>query len=81
MRTVTIGLVLLCLVGVVAPAIAQTADPLGLISFGALIPYVGAGAPTGAMSLLLVSSPVERRSADVLVRRHVYEKWALGRLP
>ncbi len=58
MRTVTIGLVLLCLVGVVAPATAQTADPLGLISFGALIPYVGAGAPTGAMSLLLVSSPV-----------------------
>jgi len=58
MRTVTVGLLLLCLLGVVAPAIAQTADPLGLISFGALVPYVGSGAPKGEMSFLLASSPV-----------------------
>jgi hypothetical protein len=66
LRTVTIGLMWLCLVAtVVAPAIAQTADPLGLIGAGALIPYLGSGTPTGAMSLLLLSSPVG--SSDVLM--------------
>jgi hypothetical protein len=63
MRTVTAGLLLLCLLGIAAPAIAQTADPLGLISFGALVPYVDSGTRKGEMSFLLSSSPVG--SADL----------------
>jgi hypothetical protein len=55
----TVGVLLvLCVLGLVAPAMAQTADPLGLISYGALLPYVGSGTPKGEMALLLASSPV-----------------------
>ena len=65
-RTVTIGSMCLCLVAiVVTPALAQTADPLGLIGAGALIPYVGSGTPTGAMSQILLSTPVG--STDVFM--------------
>src|SRR5262245_61303881 len=54
MKALTIGvLVVFCLLGAVAPAMAG-ADPLGLISLGALLPYKG----DGDMSVLEVSAPV-----------------------
>src|SRR5262249_40163960 len=54
MKALTIGvLVVLCLLGAVAPAMAG-ADPLGLISLGALLPWIG----NGDMLFLEVSAPV-----------------------
>jgi hypothetical protein len=58
MRTSMIGLVLSCLLGGLAPASAQTADPLGLIASGAVLPYFGDGRSKGEVSILEVSSPV-----------------------
>jgi hypothetical protein len=59
MRKVTTGVIVaLGLLGIVAPAIAQTADPLGLIKFGALVPFFGGGQGTGETWLLEVFAPV-----------------------
>src|SRR5512134_1179183 len=41
MRKLIVGLIAVGLLAGVAPAQAQTADPLGLIASGAIIPYVG----------------------------------------
>ena len=60
MRKLIVGLVVVGLLAVGAPAMAQRADPLGLISSGAVLPYVGDGAiAPGSVSFLEVSSPVE----------------------
>ncbi len=58
MRKLIVGLVVVGLLAVGAPAMAQRADPLGLISSGAVLPYVGDGtiAP-GSLSFLEVASP------------------------
>src|SRR5882724_4546994 len=63
MRKLIVGLVVVGLLAVGAPAMAQRADPLGLISSGAVLPYVGNGtiAP-GSISFLEVASPVEDNS-------------------
>jgi hypothetical protein len=67
MRKLIVGLIAVGLVAVAAPAIAQTADPLGLIASGAVIPYVlangfassdGADPEVGSMSILEIASPV-----------------------
>jgi hypothetical protein len=74
MRKLIVGLIAVGLLAVAAPAMAQTADPLGLIASGAVIPYVGSqgisvvssttGGFTGAqqnvgsLAILEVSSPV-----------------------
>lgn len=42
MRKLLVGLIAVALLAMAAPAMAQTADPLGLIASGAVIPYVGA---------------------------------------
>ena len=46
------------LLAVSTPGGAQTADSLGLISVGAILPYVGSSQPNGEMSILEVSAPV-----------------------
>lgn len=47
------------LLAVGTPAMAQTADPLGLIASGAVIPYVGNGSiAPNSMSFIELSSPV-----------------------
>ncbi len=58
MRKLIVGLMVVGLLAVGAPAMAQRADPLGLISSGAVLPYVGDGtiAP-GSLSFLEVASP------------------------
>jgi len=60
MRKLIVGLVVVGLLAVGAPAMAQRADPLGLISSGAVLPYFGSGegaiAP-GSLSFLEVASP------------------------
>jgi len=63
MRKLIVGLVVVGLLAVGAPAMAQRSDPLGLISSGAVLPYVGNGtiAP-GSISFLEVASPVEDNS-------------------
>jgi hypothetical protein len=58
MRRTIVLIVTLCLLGAGAPAGAQTADPLGLIASGALVPYVGSGRLKGEMSILEIASPV-----------------------
>jgi len=59
MRKLILGLLGVGLLAVGTPAMAQTADPLGLIASGAVIPYVGDGAiAPGSMSFLEVASPV-----------------------
>jgi len=60
MRKLIVGLMVVGLLGVGAPAMAQQADPLGLISSGAVLPFVGEGtiAP-GSISFLEVASPRE----------------------
>jgi hypothetical protein len=61
MRKLSAGLMVVGLLAVAAPAMADdgNADPLGLTASGAVIPYVGEGtiAP-GSLSLLEISSPV-----------------------
>jgi hypothetical protein len=59
MRKLMVGLMVVGLLAIGAPATAQQGDPLGLISSGAVIPYVGDGtiAP-GSVSLLELASPV-----------------------
>jgi hypothetical protein len=72
MRKLT-SLIVVGLLAVAAPAMAQTADPLGLIASGAVIPYVGAAGiltvnsgtgafgpatNTGSLAILEVASPV-----------------------
>jgi len=59
MRTLMVGLLVVGLLAVAAPAMAQQLDPLGLIGSGAVIPYIGNGtiAP-GSQSFIEVSSPV-----------------------
>lgn len=60
MRKLIVGLVVVGLLGVGTPALAQRADPLGLISSGAVLPYVGNGSiAPGSLSFLEVASPVE----------------------
>ena len=58
MRKLIVGLVVVGLLAVGSPAMAQRADPLGLIASGAVLPYVGNGtiAP-GSLSFLEVASP------------------------
>lgn len=67
MRKLIVGLIAVGLVAVAVPASAQTADPLGLISSGAVIPFVLAGGfqsfdggdiATGSLSVLEIASPV-----------------------
>jgi hypothetical protein len=50
MRKLIVGLAAVSLLAVTAPAVAQQADPLGLIASGAVIPYVGNGTPTGLVN-------------------------------
>jgi len=61
MRKLTVGLLAVGLLMVAAPAMAQTADPLGLIASGAVIPFVGDG---GSASWLEVYSPVDDNSGE-----------------
>lgn len=57
MRKLTVGLVVLGLfVALAAPAMAQTSDPLGLITSGAVLPYFSTG---GSVSLLEVYAPIQ----------------------
>jgi hypothetical protein len=57
MRKLTVGLVVLGLfVALAAPAMAQVADPLGLITSGAVLPYFSTG---GSSSLLEVYAPIQ----------------------
>ncbi len=57
MRKLTVGLVVLGLfVALAAPAMAQVADPLGLIASGAVLPYFSSG---GSTSLLEVYAPIQ----------------------
>src|SRR5262245_7549740 len=75
MRKLILGLIVVGLLAVgAAPSMAQTADPLGLIASGAVIPYVGSTGiarvdsltgtltstfeHTGSLAILEVSSPV-----------------------
>ena len=74
MRKLILGLIAIGLLALAGPAKAQMADPLGLITSGAVIPYVGAsgiavvnsatGALTttfesiGSLAILEVSSPI-----------------------
>ena len=59
MRKLILGLLGVGLLLVGTPAMAQKADPLALISSGAVIPYVGNGAiAKGSMSFLELASPV-----------------------
>jgi hypothetical protein len=74
MRRLLAALVAIGLVATAAPARAQMGDPLGLITYGAVIPYVGASGiavvnsatgalttafqGTGSLAILEVSSPV-----------------------
>jgi hypothetical protein len=52
MRKLIAGLIAVGLLAVAAPSMAQTADPLGLIASGAVIPYVGgAGANAGILKV------------------------------
>src|SRR5262249_14564579 len=59
MRKLILGLLGVGLLAVATPAMAQTADPLGVITSGAVGPFVGDGkiAP-GSMSFLELASPV-----------------------
>jgi hypothetical protein len=60
MRKLIVGLMLGALLGAVTPAIAQQADPLGLISSGAVLPFIGGGTIfPGSMSFLEIASPVD----------------------
>jgi hypothetical protein len=57
MRKLTVGLLVLGLfVALAAPAMAQVADPLGLITSGAVLPYFSSG---GSLSLLEVYAPIQ----------------------
>lgn len=57
MRKLTVGLLVLGLfVALAAPAMAQVADPLGLITSGAVLPYFSTG---GSLSLLEVYAPIQ----------------------
>jgi hypothetical protein len=76
MRKLVVGLVTAGLLTLAGSAMAQTSDPLGLISSGAVIPYVGNGtiAP-GSLSFLEVTSPVGANNgapADVPSQLHMF---------
>jgi hypothetical protein len=61
MRNLSAGLMVVALLAVAAPAMADdgNADPNGLAASGAVIPYVGEGdIEPGSLSLLEISSPV-----------------------
>jgi hypothetical protein len=58
MRKLIVGLAIGALLGAVPPAMAQSGDPLGLITSGAVLPFVGGGTNfPGSMSFLEVASP------------------------
>jgi hypothetical protein len=61
MRKLTVGLLAVGLLMVAAPAMAQTADPLGLIASGAVLPFIGGN---GSSSWLEVYSPVADNSGE-----------------
>lgn len=68
MRKLWVGLMMVGLLAVAAPGMAQTPgslDPLGLITSGAVLPYLGAGTPDGAMSFLEIYAPVGPTSAHM----------------
>jgi hypothetical protein len=57
MRKLTVGLVVLGLfVALAGPVMAQVADPLGLITSGAVLPYFSSG---GSVSLLEAYAPIQ----------------------
>src|SRR5262249_37863238 len=68
MRKLTVALMAVSLLAMAAPAMAQQIDPLGLITSGAVLPFVGGAAPLttggpnliapGSMSFLEVASPI-----------------------
>jgi hypothetical protein len=61
MRKLIVGLLAVGLLAVATPAMAQFADPLGLIASGAVLPYFGSGTGAidpGSISFLEVYSPV-----------------------
>ena len=68
MRKLRVSLMLVGLLAVAAPGMAQTPgslDPLGLITSGAVLPYLGQGTPDGAMSFLEVYAPVRDTSVHM----------------
>jgi len=68
MRKLWVGLMVVGLLAVAAPGMAQTPgslDPLGLITSGAVLPYLGAGTPDGAMSFLEIYAPVGPTAAHM----------------
>jgi len=59
MRKLIVGLAIGALLGAVPPAMAQSGDALGLITSGAVLPFIGGGAiMPGSMSFLELASPV-----------------------
>jgi hypothetical protein len=52
MRKLIAGLLAVGLLAVAAPSMAQTADPLGLVASGAVIPYVGTGVGGSGISIV-----------------------------
>jgi hypothetical protein len=61
MRKLIVGLLAVGLLAVATPAMAQFADPLGLIASGAVLPYFGSGTGAidpGSISFLEVYAPV-----------------------
>jgi hypothetical protein len=68
MRKLRVGLMLVGLLAVTTPGMAQvpgSMDPLGLITSGAVLPYLGQGALDGAMSFLEVYAPVSGTSVHM----------------
>jgi hypothetical protein len=70
MRTLRLGLMLVGLLAVATPGMAQmpiagSMDPLGLITSGAVLPYLGQGTPDGAMSFLEVYAPISSASVHM----------------
>ena len=66
MRTLMVGLLVVGLLVVSPPAMAQQMDPLGLIASGAIVPFLGAGTSPispGSVSFLEVYSPVGDNSS------------------
>lgn len=52
MRTRIVGVIVVGLLAMAAPSRAQTADPLGLIASGAILPYVGAAGTAGGIQVV-----------------------------
>jgi hypothetical protein len=60
MRKLIVGLLVVGLLAVAAPAMAQISDPLSLIASGAVLPYFGStGLEPGSISFLEVYAPVQ----------------------